>query len=1057
MKIQLIKIPRKIKYVVLSVLLQFMFSNVLLASGGNKFSVVKISQYIQQITVSGTITSAEDKLPVPGVTIMVKGNIKIGVISDSDGKYKINLPSSNATLVFSSVGFKTIEKQVNGQSLINVVMTGDQTTLNEVVVIGYGKQKKETLIGSVSQVKGEILRSTGGVSSLGSALTGRLPGLITTASSGMPGAENPLIYIRGQNSWNGTQPLILVDGVERPEFFNQMDIGSVESISVLKDASATAVFGSRGANGVIVVTTKRGLDGKAEVTATASSTMKTVSKLPGKYDSYDAIGVRNQAIERELSVNPGIWAQIIPQAIRDKYRFPTSLEEAERYPNVDWQEVLFKDFAMSYNANVSVRGGTDKVKYFASIDYQNEKDLFNSINNGRGYEPGFDFNRLNFRSNLDFKLTSSTLFQVDLGGTYGVRKTPWDLGNSTSYWSSAYSNPPDAFLPVYSDGIYGYPATSSAGTNSYRTLAVSGIEYLTTATLMSNFILEQNFDQWVKGLKFRGSLSVDNQFSETKRGVLDANNDAQQKYINPYTGLTMLYRPYDTNTRFDYYAPVRWQTQAGALGGAYRKLFYQLKLDYNTIIADDHNFGVMGLMSRQESALGSTIPSYREDWVFRTTYSYKGKYLLDYNGAYNGSEKFAPENRFAFFSSGGLGWVVTKENFMQSVKFLDLLKLRASYGEVGDDSAGARFLFQDQWSYGGTSQLGVVGEAGQQSPYTWYNQTSVGNPAVRWETVKKYNGGFEYSFFKGLFRGEVDVFRNDRSDILMTSGRAVPSYYGTAAPAANLGSVRTNGYEIQFGFYHTFKNGLKASADFAITRAIDKVINRDDAELLPDYQQQAGFQLGQYRTYVSEGFYNSWDQLYGSTAYNTDNQTKVPGNYNLLDMNADGVIDSFDITPYEYSNVPQNTYNANLSAEWRGLSLKVQFYGVNNVTRDISLRSLSNQNNLVYEEGSYWTQDNINADSPLPRWSPTVSYFMGSRYLYDGSYVRLKNAELAYNFLPKHANSLGLAALRIFLNGNNLFLWSKMPDDRESNTGTSGSGGAYPMTRRFNLGLNITF
>lgn len=1057
MIIQLFKILRKVNYVVWGVLLQFMFSNVLLANEGSMSLAVEKSQYGQQITVSGTITSAEDKLPVPGVTVMVKGNSKISVISDYDGKYKISLPSSDAILVFSSIGFKTVEKKVNGQTIINVVMIAEQTTLNEVVVIAYGKQKKETLIGSVSQVKGELLKSTGGVSSLGAALTGRLPGLITTAASGMPGAENPQIYIRGQNSWNGTQPLILVDGVERPEFFNQMDIGSVESISILKDASATAVFGSRGANGVIIVTTKRGIDGKAEVTASISSTMKTVSKLPGKFDSFDAIGVRNQAIERELSVNPGIWAQIIPQAIRDKYLFPANVTEAERYPNVDWQKVLFKDYAMSFNANISVRGGTDKAKYFASIDYQNEKDLFNSINNGRGYDPGFDYNRLNFRSNLDFKLSASTLFQVDLGGTYGVRKTPWNLGNSTSYWSSAYTNPPDAFLPVYSDGIYGYPATSSAGINSYRTLAVSGVEYLTTATLMSNFTLEQNFDQWIKGLKFRGSLSVDNQFSESQRGILDANNDAQQKYINPYTGLTLLYRPYDTNTRFDYFEPVRWQTQPGTLGGATRKLFYQLKLDYNTIIADNHNFGVMGLMSRQQSASGSMIPSYREDWVFRTTYNYKGKYLLDYNGAYNGSEKFSSQNRFAFFSSGGLGWVVTKENFMKSVKAIDLLKLRASYGEVGDDSAGGRFLFQDQWSYGGTSQLGVSGEAGQQSPYTWYSQTSVGNPSVRWETVKKYNGGLEYSILKGLFRGEIDVFRNDRSDILMTSGRAVPSYYGTIAPPANLGSVTTNGYEIQFGIYHTFKNGFRASVDFAITRAVDKVINRDDAELLPDYQKQAGFQLGQYRTYVSEGYYNTWDQLYGSTAYNANNQTKVPGNYNLLDINADGVIDSFDVTPYGYSNVPQNTYNANLSAEWKGLSLKVQFYGVNNVTRDVTLQSLSNQNNLVYDEGSYWTKDNTNADSPLPRWTPTASYFMGSRYLYDGSYIRLKNAELAYNFPPKYANSMGFSALRIFLNGNNLYLWSKMPDDRESNFGTSGSGGAYPMTRRFNLGLNITF
>ena len=1060
MKIKLFKTLCKLRFLVLVIGFQALFmGNTWAASNDSYFSKNKVEDRInQQITISGKVTSSEDGIGLPGVTIMVKNNKSIYTITDFDGLYNITVNDSEAILVFTYMGYRKVERKVKGFTEVNVSMVSDLTNLDEVVVIGYGTQKKETLVGAVSQVDSKTLQRTGGVSSVGAALTGNLPGLITTSSSGAPGDENPQIFIRGQNSWNGNSPLILVDGVERPEFFNQMDVGSVESISVLKDASATAVFGSRGANGVIIVTTKRGLVGKAEVSARVSTTMKTVSKLPGKYDSYKAIGVRNQAIERDLLTDSGVWSQIIPQQVREKYLNPTSLEEYERYPNVDWQDILFKDFALSHNANVSVRGGTDLTKYFASVDFQTEDDMFKEFKNDRGYPTGFDYNRLNFRSNLDFNLSPTTKLKVDLGGIYSVRKTPWGYAGESNYWSSAYSNPPDAYLPRYSDGQYGFAAASArAGSNSVRDLTISGVQYNTTATIATNFVLEQSLDMITEGLKFRGALSVDNRFVESGRGVDDRYNDIGQKYIVPETGATELFRPYDTNTNYDFFGPTKWARSAGGVGGAQRKTFYQLKLNYDKTINENHNISLMGLMSRQQNAYGSEIPRYREDWVFKTLYNYKGKYLLDYSGSYNGSEKFSPDYRFSFFSSGGLGWVVSKENFMKSIKSIDLLKLRASYGEVGDDGAGGRFLYQDQWSLGGASRLGIQGEGGEASAYEWYKQNVIGNTSVRWETVYKYNAGIELNLFKRLIEFEFDVFKDDRKDVLMTYGRAVPSYFGASAPAANLGHVITKGYEIQLGLNHTFKNDIRVWADFAMTHAIDEVIDRDDPELMPDYQKNAGFQLGQYRNHISSGYFNSWDELYGSTPYNTDDASKLPGNYNLLDYNADGIINDFDRAPYGYSSVPQNTYNTSIGFDWKGISVFAQFYGVNNVTRDVTLRSLSDQRNLVYEEGSYWSNTNMNADSPLPRWTTTYGNASGNRYLYDASYIRLKNAEIAYRFSSEDANKLGLSSLRIFLNGNNLFLWSKMPDDRESNFSGSGGNGAYPLTRRFNLGLNITF
>lgn len=1055
MKIEL-QYPAFLRLLVVGLLFGFLFSV-------SSYGAEKVGSGFQEqeITVSGTVFSSEDNLGMPGVNIIVEGVANRGTITDMEGNYSLQVPA-DAVLVYSFIGYETVEVEVDGRTEIDVTLDPDQDALEEVVIVGYGTQKKETVVGSVTQTTNEVLERTGGVSDVGAALTGNLPGLVTSSSTGMPGAEAPQIVIRGQNSWNGTGPLILVDGVERPEFFNNMAISSIESISVLKDASATAVFGSRGANGVIIVTTKRGLSGAAEITANVNSTVKVVSQLPGTYNAYDAIGVRNRAIENELSTNPASWGEIVPEEIRNKYLNPADLAERERYPDVDWQEVLFKDYAMSYNANMNIRGGTDFVKYFATLDFQNEGDLFQDFSNNRGYDPGYDFNRLNFRSNLDFQLTSTTKLRTDLGGTYSVRKSPWGGGNEYPFWDAAYNGIPTLFMPQYSDGNYGYFAPNAQkGLNSVRILSLSGVEKETTARISTTFVLDQDLSMIIEGLDFSGTLAVDNTFIESDRGVNDLYNDAQQKWIDPETGQEILAEGISSTTGLDFYNPgPEWSPASGSVGAAWRKIFFQSKLNYARTFAEDHNVNLMGLMNRQKDARGSGIPSYREDWVFRGTYNYKGKYMLEYNGAYNGSEKFAPDYRFAFFSSGGLGWVVSHENFMNSVSFVDMLKLRASYGEVGDDQIGGRFLFMDEWGYGGNSQLGLVGEGGELSPYTWFVQEQVGNPAVRWETVYKYNLGVDFGFFEGLIDGSIDVFRDNRKDILMADGRAVPSYFGADAPAANLGRVRTQGYEITVGLNHNFNDDFRVWADFAMTHAKDIVLDRDDPQLLADYQKNAGYALGQARTHISSGYYNTWDQLYGSTMHNTNNLNKIPGNYQIIDYNGDGIIDSFDSAPYGYSGLPQNTFNTNIGFEWKGLSVFAQFYGVNNVTRQVVFNSLAGQSDRVYDQGTFWSIDNPNADTPMPRWnSVTSGYNLANRFFYDGSYLRLKNAEIAYRLDSEMVKNFGFQNLRIYLNGNNLFLWTKMPDDRESNFAGTGwaSQGAYPTVKRFNLGLNVSF
>ena len=492
--------------------------------------------------VQGKVLDVNDE-PLIGATVALKGNTAVGTVADFDGNFVLEVPDRNSVLVVSYLGMTTQEIDVDGRHMIVVVLREDSEMLDEVVVVGYGQQKKASVVGAITQTTGKVLERAAGISDIGAALTGNLPGVITTQSSGMPGEEEPQIVIRGASSWNNSAPLVLVDGIERP--MSSVDISSVQTVSVLKDASATAIYGVKGANGVILITTKRGTEGAAQINVTANVTMKVPSKLPNKLDSYDALRARNVAIEHELALNPESWAYMTPQAIINKYRYPANLEEYERYPNVDWQKELFKNFAVSYNANVNVSGGTSFVKYFASVDYVHEGDLFRVFDNGRNYDSGYGYNRINARSNLDFQITKTTVFKVNLAGSTGVRKSPWNNstaanGNSdwsvAQQWAGAYNIAPDVFLPKYSDGSWGFYPNITNVTNSAANLSLGGAMEATTTRITTDFTLEQDLSFITKGLSARAMISWDNTFVEWQRGINDLNNDAVQKWINPETG-----------------------------------------------------------------------------------------------------------------------------------------------------------------------------------------------------------------------------------------------------------------------------------------------------------------------------------------------------------------------------------------------------------------------------------------------------------------------------------------------------------------------------------------
>lgn len=1019
----------------------------------------------QQFTAKGIVVDSNGE-PVIGASVVLKGNNSIGTITDIDGNFALSVPNDKAVLVVSFVGMTTKEVAAT-KSLMKIELVDDSQQLEEVVVVGYGQQKKASVVGAITQTTGKVLERAAGISDIGTALTGNLPGVVTTASSGMPGEEEPEIVIRGASSWNNSAPLVLVDGIERP--MSSVEMQSVATISVLKDASATAVYGVKGANGVILITTKRGQEGKAHISVSANAVMKIPSKLPDKLDSYDGMIARNTAVEHELNLNPDNFSRYMkPMSFIENYRNQTTLEQRERYPNVDWQDALFKDYTMSYNANVNVAGGTRFVKYYAAVDFVSEGDLYRKFPSGRNYDTGYDYKRFNIRSNLDFNITKTTVLKVNIAGSNGVRKSPWSNSVNNDWqisqqWAGIYNIGPDVFLPLYSDGSWGYLPHGTNVSNAAQSIAAGGQQTVTTTRLTTDFVLEQKLDFITKGLSARAMISWDNTFVEGDRGVNDLYTPIQLKWIDPETGVVSYKNSYEAYDHYDYAVGNKWSTQGGNVQdwSTQRNLNYQAQLNWARQFGK-HNVTAMGLFGRQESAWGSMIPTYREDWVFRATYDWNSRYFAEYNGAYNGSEKFSEDNRFAFFNSGAIGWMISEEPFMKTLRekhIIDMLKIRASYGEIGDDNVGERFLYQTQWAMGGGQNGASYLDITQgKSPYTWYREAVVGNPDIHWETVKKTNIGIDYSLFDGLIAGNIEIFRDKRTDILVNGNeRAVPNYYGAKPSWVNKGEVETNGYEVEVRFNKTFQNSLRLWANLNMTHAENEIIVKDDAPLKPAYQRAAGYAIGQTHSHLDKGMMQTYDDLYGSPKHNSNDNQKLPGDYYIVDFNGDGVVNQDDSAPIGYTGTPQNTYNATLGFEYKGFSVFAQFYGVTNVTRDVTMISLSDVNQTnVYDQGTWWSLDHANADVVTPRFSSTPSYYHGTQYLCDGSYIRLKNIEIAYTWTDGWIKKLGLNDLKFYVSGNNLWLWTRMPDDRESNFSSyGGATGAYPTMKRINFGVKF--
>jgi len=1004
--------------------------------------------------VTGKVTDADTFEELIGVTVMVKGT-NIGTITDVNGIYRIAASKDNV-LTFSFIGKESVDVLVTSTTH-NVSLKDHSVAIDEVIVVGYGSQRKESVVGAISNVKGDDIARITGVTNISSALSGMVPGLTAMSYGGKPGQDEAQLLIRAKSTWNGMEPLILVDGIERD--MNNLDANEIESISVLKDASATAVFGVRGGNGVILVTTKRGRESKPVLRVNGNVGIKSVSKVPEYINSYEARWLRNQAIENQVPIDGATWGYITPISELKHYR---DQDLPYQFPNINWRDEMLKKHVWSQRVNMDIRGGTKFLKYFNSLSYVYDGDVLNGEDLGQGYIPRNDYSRLNFRSNFDFSPTSTTTFSVDIDGASGKQQS---MGAPAFLvWLGVYGKGPDDYPIKYEDGTY---ANNLAGYNMENPVELLNYGGRTTETrtdINTTFSFNQKLDFIIKGWSVSARANFHNFYYSEGPNI--AESRTATKYVDWRNGTEVWNYPtahLNSKHGFNFIPQKPVVSSESAKTNVYQNLMYQVSTNYERKFTGGHNVTGLFLFKRRESSMGSNFPSYREEWAGRITYDYKNKYLFETNGAYNGSEKFDRGQKFGFFPSMAAGWVISNESFMNDIEqYVNFLKVRYSWGKVGSDNNIPKWLYVSQWQIvTNSAKLGYPNAV--VPPFTSFNVSNIGNPYARWETATKNDIALEATMFSNFLSISFDYYWGRRDDIFMSAAqRNIPPWFGADPVAANIGQTKEQGWEFEAKIKGTTPMKLNYFASAAVSYARDEVIYQEDPYLLPDYQKKAGYQIGQTRSYLNEGVIQSWDEMYTGVMWQNNPQA-MPGNFRQIDYNGDGYIDANDIVPYGYPDRPQYTINFTVGGDYKGFSLHAQIYGARNATLEqwiyeyTAPHYASVVDRLIYDD--VWLPDNPNSGSYR---HPSFMYTgnnIGNYKFKDGTMWRLKNVELAYQVKSKVLQEFGINSLRLFFSGNNLWLFSHLNEDRETGSIRNVHDHAvkYPMTKTYNMGFNIQF
>ena len=1012
-----------------------------------------------------------------GVGVIIKGTLD-GTVTDADGNYSLSSVPQGATLEFSCVGYKTQQVKVTGQRL-DVTMEPDSKLIDESVVIAYGQQNKVTITGAVTAVGGDALLKSP-VANVANSLQGNLPGVSAVQPSGMPGADEPVIRIRGVGSLNSAEPLVLVDGVERS--FSQLDPNEIESISVLKDASATAVFGVRGANGVILVTTKRGEVGKASVTASVSAAMQTISKFIDFTDSYTYGQMYNYTqITDALPMNqwPGTVAieDYTPYQESAKLRFSQEVMEHFRlgdmpttFPNTDRIDYIMKDAAWQEQANVNVSGGTERVRYFVSAGFLNQNSLFKTFSQNKNET--FDYQRLNYRANLDIDISKRSQLSITLGGRMQSRNTMGGgEGNLFRYLNGAT---PFAGIGIDEEGRHVISDPNIVG--RYDRDALSNyfdLGYTNESANVLNFDIQYKLDMGflTKGLSFKAKASYNSDY--TARKVRENGYGTGLTYVATLVdGKEVLKKenvtwplPYDDN---DKWGSRNWYAEAS--------------FDYARRFGK-HNVGALLLYNQSKTyypwdsdgSIYQSIPKGYVGLVGRVTYDYDTKYLLDFNIGYNGSENFAPGNRYGLFPSVSAGWIPSQEKWWQPIKpVISYLKFRASYGIVGNDNTnGARFLYLP-----GTWQF-FTGKAGWNPQNQGTNfgtngnwlqgvrELTTGNPNVTWETATKINVGVDAGFFKDQLHAYVDFFWEDRKDILVSNAATLPAVTSLPSGYVNEGRVKNHGFEVTLNWEQKFGDfRYSISPNFAFAR--NQVIEMLEVKPMYDYLSRTGLPVGQRFGYDLFEFYEAgateerYFEKYGVEMPDQGVALKN-GDSVYVDLSGDGAIDANDQKPLGYTDVPEITYSLNFNFQWKGLDFTMLWIGADHVSRQLNgyFRDQFGSTNSTaltqWVADNSWTEDNTDAILPRISFDHRVHNNRDSQaWLIDSKYVRLKNVELGYTFTPKKGSFFNY--IRVYASGNNLLTFADFKgNDPEAPGSGLDYGVRYPMTRVFNIGAQFNF
>ena len=1005
--------------------------------------------------IKGKVTDSETGEGLPGVNVTIKGTQK-GITTDPTGVFSINIPDKNAILVFSYVGYEAQEVTVGNQVLLKVILKTDSKTLNEVVVVGFGTQKKINATGAISSMgTKELVQSP--VANISNSLVGRLPGLFATQSGGEPGNDGSKIRIRGVGTFSGnTDPLVLVDGVQ-VDNYNNIDPNEIETVTILKDASSTAVYGIRGANGVLIITTKRGKAGPPKVSYTFNQGFNSFTDMRQMMNSADYATHFNDALKADAYVTGGLF---VPRYTPEQIELYANGKDPVFYPNMDWADVMFKKTSTQSQHNVNISGGQNKVRYFVSAGFFNQEGLFKDTRDiVDGFSPQSIFRRYNIRSNFNFELTKRLKMTLDLSSQTEIRSG--NNGTNTERVVGDVFRASPLSTPGVVDGKVVNIFTGSQN-NPYASLLypnlAGGLKRSYRNYLNGNLRFDYDLGSITTGLSAHGNIAI------------QTYND--QSVVNTKTLITYLAVRLPDGTIN--YVPSTTEAQFGfSQSGTYnRRITAEFGFDYKRSFRKNNLTGLL-LYNQQKTfdpALAFLVPKGYQSFVGRATYDYDGRYLAEVNVGYNGTENFAPGKRFGLFPAYSLGWVASQEKFFPKNGFVNFLKVRGSYGEVGNDNiGGTRFLYRptSYSTFGNAYYFGNVGTT--YSGFTGIREGATGNPDVTWERAIKQNIGLEMGLWKDKIKLSADVFSEKRSDILATP-QTISSIVGLSQPASNLGKMENKGYEGEVTFIDKVGNfGYRISANYSFAR--NKVLFRDEVPNKYEYQNRTGQRLGQNFGLIVEGIYNTWDEVNSASrpVYTYSNNKIQPGDLIYKDYNGDGKIDDFDQVPIGYSNVPEKTFGATLGLNYKGFDVSVLFQGVGNISHYYTRFQRGTGYGQAPPEGSAnymnesWTPERYAAGLPInfPRFSVNSNpNGAGSAFwLADASYVRLKNAEVGYKIKAGVLKKLGISSCRIYVNANNLFTWKNMyPGIDPENTSTGDTNTEpYPLVRTINTGLNLNF